>query len=54
MRGSIRRAVIRRIAHSRRVSLSVAAYIYNCLPVKARDRLCRQEQARAALKGEKS
>lgn len=40
MAHEIRRAVIRRIAEQKRVSLAVASYIYGCKPIAVKQRLC--------------
>lgn len=46
MAHEIRKAVIRRIAKHRHVSLPVAAYIYACKSIKEKQRLCEEEQRR--------
>lgn len=49
MAGPIRKAVIRRIAQNKRVSLAVASHIYACKPIAAKQRLCAEEEKRRAL-----
>ena len=46
MAHEIRKAVIRRIADQKRVSLAVAAYIYSCKPIAVKQRLCAEEEKR--------
>jgi len=50
MAHEIRRAVIRRIAEQKRVSLAVASHIYACKPISVKKRLCSAEEGRRALR----
>jgi hypothetical protein len=49
MSSPIRKAVIRRIAENKRVSLAVAAHIYACKPIKVKQSLCLQEEKRRTV-----
>ena len=46
MASPVRKAVIRRIAEQKRVSLAVASHIYACKPIAIKQRLCAEEQKR--------
>lgn len=50
MSSPVKKAVIRRIADQKRVSLAVAAHIYACKSIDTKCRLCKEEERRSALK----
>ena len=52
MAHEIRRAVIRRIAEQKRVSLAVASYIYSCKSIAVKTRLCEEEAKRHQVSSE--
>ena len=51
-RGDVKRAVIRWIADTRRVSLGVAAHIYACASIARRKRWCEQLEAQQRAAGD--
>lgn len=51
-RKPIKRAVIKRIAKERRVSLAVASHIYNEKPIAMKQRICAAEERRIAGAGQ--
>ena len=46
MAHEIRKAVYRRIAEQKRVSLAIASHIYACKPIKVKQRLYEEEAKR--------
>jgi len=52
MSSPIRKAVIRRIAEQKRVSLAVASHIYACKPIAVKQQLCKEQERRSIAQGE--